>query len=532
MEDCYKILGVAANADKNEIKRAYFSKVKIFTPEKNPDEFKRLKSAYETLGDENKRAELDRYCGTPEKTKEKLLEASRLLEDEKYEEALKVLNGRGKKHFEIEKRIIEVKLEQGDYDEALKLAEKLADNHRSNQGVHMLLAQIYESQDSLTEADEHYRLALSLDEGNETAWVLYTDYLIIEKSDKIIDLLERLKKLGGDFLKKHRGLYSVYLRLHYEAVGTDDEDMDDLFVECYEMFAKEFMASRNEKWIRSADTLLMMYAKSPKLYETSKVLADFMSLNYPKLENSWMKEVKTSLEFAEARSMKDMHKVLINLSVILNVGINSTSDLCMRHIYESYIFEHVNEILPYIERLEKNYPKMFELNQKFYQSLRNPRVHRVIMQKNLKDSYQLKKKNPQFFKDANKNTVYEDSPLLCLAANEEVQHIFQNRANVYNNRLIPGRDERYIQALETYCIAQVKKMRERGLDEIEYLNMDDEELIEFGDLDDLMHYVASEVYSSPFFGSTVHREGRKIGRNELCPCGSMKKYKHCCGRNA
>ncbi|MEA3560710.1 MAG: preprotein translocase subunit SecA [Candidatus Omnitrophota bacterium] len=28
------------------------------------------------------------------------------------------------------------------------------------------------------------------------------------------------------------------------------------------------------------------------------------------------------------------------------------------------------------------------------------------------------------------------------------------------------------------------------------------------------------------------REGRKIGRNEPCPCGSGKKYKHCCGKSA
>ncbi len=31
---------------------------------------------------------------------------------------------------------------------------------------------------------------------------------------------------------------------------------------------------------------------------------------------------------------------------------------------------------------------------------------------------------------------------------------------------------------------------------------------------------------------TVKREGRKIGRNEPCPCGSGKKYKKCCGANA
>lgn len=30
---------------------------------------------------------------------------------------------------------------------------------------------------------------------------------------------------------------------------------------------------------------------------------------------------------------------------------------------------------------------------------------------------------------------------------------------------------------------------------------------------------------------TVRREAPKVGRNDPCPCGSGKKYKHCCGRN-
>ena len=32
--------------------------------------------------------------------------------------------------------------------------------------------------------------------------------------------------------------------------------------------------------------------------------------------------------------------------------------------------------------------------------------------------------------------------------------------------------------------------------------------------------------------STTIRVGKKVGRNEPCPCGSGKKYKYCCGRNA
>jgi preprotein translocase subunit SecA len=30
----------------------------------------------------------------------------------------------------------------------------------------------------------------------------------------------------------------------------------------------------------------------------------------------------------------------------------------------------------------------------------------------------------------------------------------------------------------------------------------------------------------------VRRDVPKVGRNEPCPCGSGKKYKNCCGRNA
>ncbi|MCI9232306.1 MAG: hypothetical protein HFH96_14595, partial [Lachnospiraceae bacterium] len=29
---------------------------------------------------------------------------------------------------------------------------------------------------------------------------------------------------------------------------------------------------------------------------------------------------------------------------------------------------------------------------------------------------------------------------------------------------------------------------------------------------------------------TFVRQGRKIGRNEPCPCGSGRKYKNCCGK--
>ena len=37
---------------------------------------------------------------------------------------------------------------------------------------------------------------------------------------------------------------------------------------------------------------------------------------------------------------------------------------------------------------------------------------------------------------------------------------------------------------------------------------------------------SSDEEQAPFV-----RDGRKVGRNEACPCGSGKKYKNCCGQS-
>ena len=37
---------------------------------------------------------------------------------------------------------------------------------------------------------------------------------------------------------------------------------------------------------------------------------------------------------------------------------------------------------------------------------------------------------------------------------------------------------------------------------------------------------------NPEVDRTIRRETPKVGRNDPCPCGSGKKYKNCCGKNA
>jgi peptide deformylase len=42
------------------------------------------------------------------------------------------------------------------------------------------------------------------------------------------------------------------------------------------------------------------------------------------------------------------------------------------------------------------------------------------------------------------------------------------------------------------------------------------------------HFAGKLIHDFDIKGTTLQREGQKVGRNDKCPCGSGKKFKKCC----
>lgn len=58
-KDPYKVLGISSKASAEEIKKAYFSLIAKYTPEKNPEAFKKIRAAYDQIRSQKRREETD-----------------------------------------------------------------------------------------------------------------------------------------------------------------------------------------------------------------------------------------------------------------------------------------------------------------------------------------------------------------------------------------------------------------------------------------------------------------------------------------
>jgi len=129
------------------------------------------------------------------------------------------------------------------------------------------------------------------------------------------------------------------------------------------------------------------------------------------------------------------------------------------------------------------------------------------------------------------DAIRENTAKLCLSAPKKIAEI-QKRQLADVERLRAIRDERIreLQAAKEQAVLQGESSEEidREIAEEEKENVEDASVVI--KREQMANPTSTSGGSENSTSSTV-RKGKKVGRNDLCPCGSGKKYKKCCGKN-
>lgn len=476
MSDYYTTLQVNPDVSAAEIKRAYFGLVRTYPPDLYPDQFMKIRNAYEVLIDPNTRREYDSYASLPSLVKLYYNEGRQAFELGDYAGAIKYLEEVLKtyKHFNVVNCILgDAYLKNGNSGKAIKIFEELVHREPQNAGFAGRLANSYELRGWHYKAIDQYIYALSLDEDNIGLWLgLIRSYLT---AGCIYDAVETIK--NGLEVSNQKGWDNLELYYQYVIVNIMTGDLESMHNNIEDLKRKAlddedsktnvawFLASLSNMInnvglgfiaVSTIDAATELLPDDPHIREIEKEIKDITGIV------NQIKELRHDPFISEL--IFDMIKHEINgkslFEEIENGEEIDEEELQhfegMQFVLEFNLIAEIDAYRSDVFRLKKNYPELYELKKDFFNKVINRRKERKLFETYLKKHKIMQKTMPH-----------------VLDPDYEMDNLEEEENSIFDDS-----DEAPIEIAETY------------------------------------------VRPSP-----------KIGRNEPCPCNSGKKYKKCCGKN-
>ena len=195
MDNLYDILQIDDKVRSIEIKKAYIKMLRQYPPEKSPEQFKKIREAYEILVDPLLKAEYDAFINYKDKIEEYRKKGNNALEKKQYRRAILYY----KKILLIEPKITFAKNKLGlaffyskQYEEAIIQFRELIQINPKNSIFYNNLAYVYKEQKKYDVAEELLLKSYELDDTNEnTVLVLGDIYIATGEYHKGIEFLNR-----------------------------------------------------------------------------------------------------------------------------------------------------------------------------------------------------------------------------------------------------------------------------------------------------------------------------------------------------
>jgi hypothetical protein len=379
----YELLNIPISADTTEIKRAYFSAVKLHSPDSDPEGFKAIRLAYETLSEQKKRAGYDAYFTASGDMQNELLVARELIRENKYKQALEFmteLNGKNPDSTAVKRLLATVLWYLKKSGTASKICEELLEKDPSDCNTLLLRAKIAASMGHVDKADGYFDTAVNTAPLNPKAWIEYMRYSLADAPWRVSKVFSRAMEHDPDMFRDE---YIHYLLGVHDTDLFDNQDQGQDQLQYYDKFAEYYVNDKNP----DKETYSHLMGLMPDFLE-NKELIPFVEKILPTLKNSKQysdedekdfKYIHAGIVMHKLRSDKRIHDVLVDLTgLLLEEDEEDKED---RLQMEVYIVFNLSFTRPSIKVLKNEYPEYFRLNLAFYLDVLNEKKTDFLMDK-------------------------------------------------------------------------------------------------------------------------------------------------------
>ena len=229
VENPYQVLGVERSADERAVKKAYVALVRKFSPEKHPEEFKKIRAAYELLLDATARARFDErekgYAEYGEELSRRLEDVDKATSDGNTDLAREILVPLAEKYPDVtvvKEKLGFLHLNAGEHERAIDVFSALVAKEPENARHLLHSAFALARLDRHPQVEKALREALRLEPKNMRVGLAFIDFLI-ERGRTV----EAVKTAGEilPLLEPNSAQVAVFLLRQVEADATGGHDV-------------------------------------------------------------------------------------------------------------------------------------------------------------------------------------------------------------------------------------------------------------------------------------------------------------------
>jgi curved DNA-binding protein CbpA len=400
----YEILGIQKTAGNEEIKRAYFTLVRKYQPDRFPEEFKNIRAAYETLSDSQKRAEYDIIGDLPPSIAPLFHEAQRLDHFGKSSNAAELYQMILKSHPELDAVREQYAKSLSENDKSGKASEvwkELCRRHPDNPRYARGLGGAYLKRGWNKKAVAETRRSLGLDRSSLDGWLLLISCTVAgiknnpairaELESVCYEALEAIETIKTDEWKK------IYIYTYaFITIGARERNKARDYLHEIIRITREGGRVGQEEGLQAMQTILMavpgigLAEFYPELREMTVLLSDVDGESLGKE----LDEIKMNIDI-ERLAKKGFPEIFHDLFVLLTsdseFDSESDEDEIELMAIEFIIIENKSTYDPHIRRLRTEFPDLYDLYSSFFNEVLRTRDPDKMMYQRVKKLKKLKR---------------------------------------------------------------------------------------------------------------------------------------------